>query len=220
VTLALLGQLLGIAAASGTRATLTLLAVVLVARIGGGDVPEGLSFLTTNLGLAALVAVAVLDELIDRDPELQEIVTIGNIGVRGAAGAASAWGVESLMDGSLPESATWLLGAGIAIAVHLVRVRVLSYVPEGTGGLGPRTWIAWLEAGGVFGLIVAVFVAPLLALGFVLLGTILSVAAVLGARQMDRSRNRRVCPHCQSWARKEASRCPKCRNPLSVERRC
>lgn len=219
MTLALLGQLLGIAAASGTRATLTLLAVVLVARLGDSSVPEGLSFLTTNVGLALLVAVAVLDELVDRDPELQEIVAMGNIGVRGAAGAASAWGVESLVDGSLPAWATWLLGACIAIAVHLVRVRVLSHVPDGAGGIGPRTWIAWLEAGGVLGLIVAVFVAPVLALGFVLLGTGLSVAVVLIARQLDRTRNRRACPHCQTWARKEASRCPKCRNAIPVERR-
>lgn len=218
MTLALIGQLLGIAAASGTRATLTLLAVVLVARLGDGAVPEGLSFLTTNVGLAMLVAVAVLDELVDRDPELQEVVAMANIGVRGAAGAASAWGVESLVDGSLPDSVTWLLGAGIAIAVHLVRIRVLSYVPDGAGGIGPRTWIAWLEAGGVLGLIVAVFVAPLLALAFVLLGTVLSVAVVLIARQLDRTRNRRTCPHCQVWARKEASRCPKCRNPIPVER--
>lgn len=218
MTLALLGQLLGIAAASGTRATLTLLAVVLVARLGDGNVPEGLSFLTTNVGLAALVAVAVLDEVVDRDPELQEIVAVANVGVRGAAGAASAWGVASLADGSLPDSATWVLGAGIAVAVHLVRIRVLAYVPEGTGGLGPRTWLAWLEAGGVLGLIVAVFVAPVLALGFVLLGTVLSVAAVVVARNLDRSRHRRVCPHCQTWARKEASRCPQCRNAIPVER--
>ncbi len=218
MTLALLGQLLGIAAASGTRATLTLLAVVLVARLGGSEVPDGLSFLTTNVGLAVLVAVAVVDELVDRDPELQELVAIGNVGVRGAAGAASAWGVESLADGSLPDAATWLLGAGIAIAVHLVRVRVLSYVPDGGGGLGPRTWVAWLEAGGVLGLIVAVFVAPMLALGFVLLATVFSVAAVFVARKIDRTRNRRTCPHCQTSARKEASRCPNCRESIPVER--
>ncbi|MGH1342734.1 MAG: DUF4126 domain-containing protein [Nannocystales bacterium] len=216
MTLALLGQLLGIAAASGTRATLTLLAVIVVARIGGGTVPDGLSFLTTNVGLAVLVAVVVLDELVDRDPELQELVTMGNIGVRGAAGAASAWGVESLADGFLPDVVTWILGAAIAIAVHLVRVRILSYLPEGHSGVGPRTWVAWLEAGGVLGLIVAVFVAPVLALGVVLLGTVITVAGVLIARRLERSRHRRACPHCGTWARNEASRCPKCRNPIPV----
>ncbi len=219
MTLALFGQLVGVAAASGTRATLTLLTLALVARLGAYTLPEGLAFLSTNVGLAVLVAVAMLDELVDRDPELQELLTLANVGVRGAAGAIGAWGIEGMMDGSMPAAATWLLGAGIAIGVHLVRVRALAYVPEGTSGLGPRTWVAWLEAGGVFGLLIAVFLAPLLALAFAVAATVLGAVVLIAARGVERAKHRRQCPHCASWIRKEASRCPKCRHDVPIERR-
>lgn len=218
MSLALLGQLVGVAAASGTRATLTLLTVALVARLGAYTLPAGLSFLSSNIGLSMLVALAVLDELVDRDPELQELLALANVGIRGAAGAIGAWGIDGMMDGAMPESATWLLGASIAIGVHLVRVRALAYVPEGTAGFGPRTWVAWLEAGGVFGLLAAVFLAPLLALGFAVAATVLGAAVLLAARRVERARHRRACPHCAASIRKEASLCPKCRNAVPIER--
>jgi hypothetical protein len=220
LSLALLGQLVGVAAASGTRATLTLLALALVARVGAYSLPAGLEFLSTNVGLALLVALTVLDELVDRDPELQELLTLANVGVRGAAGAIGAWGIEGMMGGSMPDAVTWLLGAGIAIGVHLVRVQAMAYIPEGTSGFGPRTWIAWLEAGGVFGLLIAVFLAPLLALAFAVAASLLGAVLLVSARSIERARHRRRCPHCSAWARREASRCPKCRHAIAIERRC
>ena len=218
MSLALLGQLVRVAAASGTRASLTLVALALVARLGGYTMPEGLTLLTTDLGLALLIGVAVLDEVVDRDPELQELLTLANVGVRGAAGAIGAWGIEGMMDGTLPPAVVWGIGASIAIAVHLVRVRALSLLPEGTDGFGPRTWIAWLEAGGVFGLLVAVFLAPLLALGVVVSATMLGGLVLLVARRVERHEHRRPCVHCDHWVRKEASRCPRCRRPVPIER--
>jgi len=219
VTLALLGQLLGIAAASGTRASLTVLLVALVARFGDTGLPGELAFLSSNVGLALLAALVVLDEVVDRDPELQELLSLTNVGVRGAAGAVSAWGIDGMMGDTTPDAVTWLVGAGIAIGVHLVRVRALQYVPEGTKGFGPRTWVAWLEAGGVFGLIAAVFLAPLLALAFAVLATLGGVTVLLVARSIEHTRHRRPCPHCRTPIRKEASRCRSCGNPVSIERR-
>jgi hypothetical protein len=218
VTLALVGHLLGVAAASGTRASLTLLALAVATRLGELGLPSELSFLSRDPGLVLLVVLVVLDEMVERDPDLQSALMLANVGIRGAAGALAAWGVHDVAPEGVPEPVLWGVGAAVAIGVHLLRARIGAVVPAGHGLLDPRAWLGWLEAGGVVGLIVAVLLAPVLALLFVGLATLGSLALVALGRAVERARHRRRCPTCGAWARVEASRCPACRGPLPVVR--
>jgi lipopolysaccharide biosynthesis regulator YciM len=169
--------------------------------------------------LGLLVALVVLDELVERDPDLQQAMVLVNVGIRGAVGAVSAWGLEDALGDALPDPIVWLIGAGVAVGVHLLRARVQAHLPDaGEGWLNPRTWLGWLEVGGVVGLVTAVFLAPFVALAFVVLATVGGVVALLATRGIERARYRRVCPRCGFAARVEACRCPGCRGPLEVVR--
>ena len=219
MSVTLVAQLLGIAAASGTRASLTLAILAVMARFGGWELPGELAFLSSDIGLGILAALLVLDELVERDPDLQQAMVLVNVGVRGAAGAVAAWGLEDALGDTLPDPAVWAIGAAVAVGVHLLRARVQEHLPDaGDGWLNPRTWLGWLEVGGVVGIVTAVFLAPFLALAFVIVASVAGVGVLLVARGIERTRYRRRCPHCGHAARVEASRCPGCRGPLEVTR--
>ncbi|MEM6291208.1 MAG: zinc ribbon domain-containing protein [Myxococcota bacterium] len=217
MTPTLFAQLLAVSAASGTRASLTLLCMAVAARVTEFALPDALAFLVTDMGLALLVAVVVLDELVERDPQLQELLVFANVGVRGAAGAIAAWGLEDAVGSVLPDVGVWVVGACVAMAIHGLRMKVAVWIPDGgEGWLNPRTWLGWLEVGGVLGIVVAVFLAPFLALAIVVVATVLGAIAWQAGRQLEQTRRRRPCPHCGAKAREEASRCPSCHQPLNI----
>jgi hypothetical protein len=215
----LLATLLGIGAAAGTRSSLTVLVLAVAARFSGFELPQDLQILASDLGLASLLALVVLDELVERDPDLQGLLVLVNVGVRGAGGMVAAWGLQDTMDESLPQPVVWAIGGAAAIGVHLLRTKVQTYIPAARGGLlDPRAWLGWLEVGGVMGLVAAVLLAPLLALGFVVLASAASVLALIVGRNIERARHRRPCPHCRHWTRMEATRCPRCHQDLPIAR--
>src|SRR5690606_38197979 len=168
--------------------------------------------MTSNVGLALLLALVVLEELAEQDEDLQALFDTFAYALRGGAGAlaaASLPGSASDVDLPLPEWGAALLGAAVATATHHLRARLHEQLQGlGDGLLSPRTWLAWLELGGVLGVLVAIVFAPAVALGFVVLASVGGLAVLVGKRAAERRVWRRGCPHCGFRARVEARRCP------------
>lgn len=216
----LVAQILAAASAAGVRTSLTLLALGAVVRFGGLELAPTFAWTGTNAGLAALLALAVFEEFVESSEDLQSITEWVNYGLRGLGGALVASGLEAAGAGEhLPPAVPAVLGFAVAAGTHHLRMR-LHTVLRGLGDdlSSPRRWLVWLETGGIAGLLIAVFLAPVLALGFVLLAAVLSAVAVGVRRAAEDRLRRRSCPHCGFRARREASRCPGCRVEIVVER--
>ncbi len=215
----LVARLLSTSALAGTRGSLTLLGLALAARFGllGAVQP----WMTSNVGLGLLLALVVLEELAEQDEDLQALFDLFAYALRGGAGVLAAGTIQASAEGAgvaLPEWGAALLGAGVATATHHLRAKLHEQLHGiGDGLLSPRTWLAWLELGGVVGLLVAMVFAPAIALGFVVLASAGGLAVVLGKRAAENRIWRRPCPSCGQRARVEASRCPGCKQALLVQ---
>ena len=214
-----LSQMLSAASLSGSRAALTLLAIALGGHAGWIDLPESLSFLSTAPAIAALSALVVLEEAIEGDEELQELLHIVNYATRAGTGAVASWMIAAGADSGTVELASPVVGAMVALAIHELRGKI----HEGLRGFGdsilsPRSWLLWLERGGMLGLLIAMLLAPVIALVFVILASAGAAIILLARRRLDAIWFRRACPSCQHMARVDASRCPNCREPLEVSR--
>lgn len=214
----LIARVLSGSSLAGTRSSLTLLLLGIAGRMGWlGGLDD--SWFASDVGLAVLLALTVLEEFAEQDEDMQAVLTAINYGVRGTGGALTAWTLQQTGADELP---TWLapvLGAGLAVGTHHLRSKLhASLRGVGDGMLSPRTWLGWLEVGGVLGLCVAIVLAPAIALAFVVLAAIAAGIALVVRRLADRRLNYRACPHCGRLARKEAWRCPHCRNTVQIER--
>lgn len=211
----LIVQALSVSALSGTRAALTLLGMAIAARAGYLDLPEFLQPLTSTTGLAVLGALVLLEEVVEGDEDIQELLGLVNYGLRGVAGAVASGSIGVASDGEVLTASVPILGAVVSTGTHYVR----SCFHEQLRGMGdsllsPRTWIIWLERGGMIGLLAAVFLAPVVALVFILLAGGLAAVGTFVRKQIERSKFRRGCPHCDFRARIEASTCAGCGNAL------
>lgn len=214
-----IAALVAVGAAAGTRSSLTVLGLAAAARFTGFELTPQLQVLTSDFGLALLLAFAVIDEIVERDADLQSVLVLVNVGIRGAGGVVAAWGLADGLDGTLPQPVVWAIGGAVSIGIHLVRTKIQEHLPGAGGGwFDPRSWLGWLESGGAMGLVVAVLLAPVLAFGFVVVATLASIGILLAARGLERARHRRTCPRCRRWARTEASRCPGCLGDLPIIR--
>ena len=212
-----LARLLATSSLAGTRASLTLLGLALAARFGLLEAPQ--EWMSSNVGLGILLALVVLEELAEQDEDLQAWVDLFAYALRGGAGALAAAGLQSVGLEQLPSWSLGLVGAGAAVATHHMRAKLHEQLAGfGEGLLSPRTWLAWLELGGVIGLLVAVVFAPVLALAFVSVAAVAGVAVTLGRRAAEDRLFRRPCPHCGVRIRVEASRCPGCRGAVEIQR--
>ena len=224
----LLSQVLSASAASGARGAATLLVVAVAGYFGWIELPESLDVLATVPGIAVLATFAVLEELAEGDEDLQELLELGNYVLRAALGAFVAYTVAAGADGGVVEAsastgvletASPVAGAALATGTHHLRAKLhASARGFGDSALSPRSWLVWLERGGVAGVLVAVVFAPVIALAFVLLASVAAGIALLVRRQVERTVYRRACPGCGHLARVEASRCPSCSATLDVER--
>ena len=216
---AVLGQMLSASSLSGSRAALTLLAIALGAHFDWIDLPEALSMLSTTPAIVALATLAVLEEVIEGDEDLQELLHLVNYATRAGSGAIASWAVTAGADAGSVEMVSPAVGAVVALAAHRLR----SQLHEDLRGFGdtvlsPRTWLLWLERGGMLGLLIAMLLAPVIALGFVILASIGAATGLLVRRHLDRVWFRRACPFCAHMARVDASRCPSCKASLEVAR--
>ncbi|PRQ07072.1 DUF4126 family protein [Enhygromyxa salina] len=215
-----IARLVSTSALAGTRASLTLLCLGLAARFELMAAPH--PWMTSNVGLGILLALVIVEELAEQDEDLQALFDVFAYALRGGAGALAAGTIQASATDvgvELPQWGAALVGAGLAVGTHHLRARLHQQLQgTGEGVLSPRTWLTWLELGGVLGLMVAVLLAPIVALGFVVVASVMGVAAIAAKRAAEDRVWRRACEGCGARVRVEARRCPGCRGAVQVVR--
>ncbi|PRQ02316.1 hypothetical protein ENSA5_24070 [Enhygromyxa salina] len=215
-----LARLISTSALAGTRASLTLLCLGLAARFEVMAAPQ--EWMSSNVGLAVLLALVIIEELAEQDEDLQALFDLFAYALRGGAGALAASTIQASageLGVELPQWGAALVGAGLATGTHHLRARMHEQLRgAGDSVLSPRTWLAWLELGGVLGLMVAVVIAPVVALGFVVLASLGGVALIAAKRAAEDRLGRRACVHCNARVRVESCRCPACKGELAIQR--
>ncbi|KIG19245.1 hypothetical protein DB30_03801 [Enhygromyxa salina] len=216
----LVARLVSTSALAGTRASLTLLCLGLAGRFELLAAPH--PWMTSNVGLGVLLALVIVEELAEQDEDLQALFDMVAYALRGGAGALAAGTIQASASGAGLEIPQWgaaMVGAGLAVGTHHLRAQLhQQLVGAGEGVLSPRTWLAWLELGGVLGLMVAIVLAPILALGFVVVASLAGVGVIVAKRALEDRVWRRACDGCGARVRVEARRCPGCRQAVEVAR--
>lgn len=203
---------------AGNRAGLTLLGMAVAGHFGYIDFPPGIQILTTLPGIAGLFGLTVIEELTERDEDMQDILQYINYGTKGMAGALAIWSVD-MMPAGTPAWVATPLGFFLAGATHYYRMKL----HESLRGLGdhwlsPRTYLVALETGGVLALMLALIFAPILALFFLLVFFAVGTAYLLSRWTFERHVQRQPCSQCGKRIRKEASLCRYCNQTIAVEK--
>jgi hypothetical protein len=211
-------QALGVSSASGTRAGWSLLAVAVAARAGYVELPPGLLWLTHPGALVGFGVVLAFEWWLGQDEDLRTLLGLVQYGLSAAAGGVSMLAVMDVQARGMPEWALAGTGGMVAVVTLGLRRKVHAELAALESELfSPLKWVGRLEEGGVVGLLVAVFLAPVLALGVVVLAAVGGLLAVRAAHRLE-ARFRRPCPACGEAIRQEASRCPACRAEVPVEK--
>lgn len=216
-------QLLGLSSLTGTRAALTLLLCMVGGRFGLIQVPPDLVFATQLPAMAGVLALAVIEEFLERDHDFSELLAVLRYGTSGAAGFIAAAGLARVYAaaGNVAPP-TWLagiIGVVLSAGTFWLRRQVHTHLTAASAGMrGPRTWLSRFELGASIGLGLSILAAPVVGLVFVIAAALLSGAVITLAAALERAR-RRECPACSFRARDEASLCPSCRAPLPIARR-
>ena len=213
----LLARTLTTSALAGTRSSLTLLGLAVAARFDVVAPPQ--AWMVSDIGLGILLALVVLEELAEQDEDLQALFDVFAYALRAGAGALSAAALQDSTGGAVPGWAAAVAGATVATATHHLRAQLHEQLQGfGESLLSPRTWLAWLELGGVVGLLAAVVLAPVLALAFVVLASVMGLSALIAKKAAEDRLWRRDCEHCNARVRVEARVCPSCRGAVPIAR--
>jgi hypothetical protein len=165
----------GLAGATGLNATLPLLIVSLLARLGLIHLAAPYDALDTDIAFWGLLVLAVVEFAIDKVPALDSVGHAVMLPVAATAGAilfASQTGAVTSMDPGLSVVVSLLAGGAISATVHLTRAAVRPVV--NVAFLGPP--ISLLEDAGSAALTLAAALVPIL-VPFLL--ALLVLAAVL-----------------------------------------
>lgn len=139
-----LSSALGLATSAGLNAYIPLLAYGLLARYTDiVSLPEGWMWLSNPI-LLAIVAVLLAIELVaDKIPAVDSVNDILQTLVRPTSGGlmfASAFGADNIADANtFSDPQTWVLlvvGFGIALAMHLLKMGTRPVINTGTVGVG------------------------------------------------------------------------------------
>ena len=117
----------GLAGASGLNATLPLLIVSLLARLGLIHLAQPYDALASDFAFYGLIVLAVLEFAMDKVPALDSVGHAIMLPVSAAAGAilfASQTGTVTSVNPGLAVIASLLAGGGFAATVHVVRAGV------------------------------------------------------------------------------------------------
>ena len=133
---ALLG--LGLAAASGLRIFVPLLATALVAKFGlfGIELNESMAWATSNGAIAALAIATVVEIVADKVPVLDNALHTLGIVARPVAGAVVAGSVFAGLDPTTAAIAGIIVGAPTALAFGAAQGGARAASTATTGGLG------------------------------------------------------------------------------------
>ena len=117
----------GLAGATGLNATLPLVVVSLLARLGLIHLAPPYDALGTDIAFWGLLVLAVVEFAIDKVPALDSVGHAAMLPVAAAAGAilfASQTGTITSMDPGLSVIVSLLAGGAISATVHVVRAAV------------------------------------------------------------------------------------------------
>jgi hypothetical protein len=151
----------GLAGATGLNATLPLLIVSLLARLGLIHLAAPYDALDTDIAFWGLLVLAVVEFAIDKVPALDSVGHAVMLPVAATAGAilfASQTGAVTSMDPGLSVVVSLLAGGAISATVHLTRAAVRPVV--NVAFLGPP--ISLLEDAGSAALTLAAALVPIL----------------------------------------------------------
>jgi len=157
----------GIAAAAGLRAFLPLFVLGLAGRMGGLDLHDKFDWLAGDVALVALGAATLIEILADKIPVVDHFLDAAATFVRPVAAAFAAYAF--LVDWPTPwgQIIALVLGAG-ALALHVTKSQIRLGSTLATAGAGNPV-LSFLEDGAAFAMIVAVILAPIVALIGILL---------------------------------------------------
>ncbi|MDY7227358.1 DUF4126 family protein [Hyalangium rubrum] len=210
-------QAMGLSSASGTRAGLSLLAVALASHQGYVSLPDSLGWMAHPGAMAAFAVVLVFEMITDRDEDMHMLLGLAQYGLSAGGGALSVMASMNVATQGIPEWAVGAGGAGLAIGTLALRRRMhVEFSGLESELFHPLRWLTRLQEGGALGLCVAVFFAPAVALGVVVVLTVAGVVATVMAHRMEAKLFRRPCPACGTPIRVEASRCVQCRHDVPV----
>jgi hypothetical protein len=165
----------GLAGAAGLNATLPLVIVSLLARLGLIHLAAPFDALETDIAFYGLLVLAVIEFAVDKVPALDSVGHAVMLPVSAAAGAVLFASQTGAVDGMHPGVAVLvsvLAGGGVAAGVHTVRATVRPVANLGL--MGPP--LSLIEDGTSAVLAVAAVLMPI-AVPFLLV--LLVVAAVL-----------------------------------------
>jgi hypothetical protein len=157
---------IAIAAACGLRAFLPLLGLGLAARFGILHLRPGAEWMAGDPALWALGIATVLEIAADKVPVVDHALDAVGTLIRPAAAWLGAFAMLQGWGSPWAQIAAFVLGAG-ALAVHGVKAKTRLGSSVATAGHA-NPLLSVLEDSGVFVLVVAAILAPLLALAFVL----------------------------------------------------
>ena len=170
----------GLAGATGLNATLPLLIVSLLARLGLIHLGQPYDALASDIAFYGLVVLAVVEFAVDKVPALDSVGHAVMLPVSAAAGAilfASQTGTVTSMDPGLAVLVSLLAGGAISATVHVVRAGVRPVI--NLAFLGPPASL--LEDVASAALSFAALLMPILVP--LLLGLLVLGAAVLWERR-------------------------------------
>ncbi|HEX8705971.1 MAG TPA: DUF4126 domain-containing protein [Myxococcaceae bacterium] len=210
-------QAVGLSSASGTRAGVSLLAVALASNQGYVSLPAALQWMAHPGAMAAFAVVLVFEMLTDRDEDMHMLLGLVQYGLSASSGAMTVMASMNVQTASVPEWAVGAAGAGMAIATLALRRQVhAQFMGLESEFFHPLKWLNRLQEGGVLGLCLAVFFAPVFAIAVVVVMVVAGVVAAWMAHRMEARLYRRPCPSCGAPIRVEASRCVLCRTEVPV----
>ncbi|GLW12260.1 membrane protein [Microtetraspora sp. NBRC 13810] len=183
---------LGLSTAAGLNAYIPLLVVGVLANASDAvRLPPEYAWLSNGWVLAVIGVLLLAELVLDKLPVVDHVNDLIQTAVRPAAGGVvfSATSAAAELENSnwMTERpwVGWLLGIGLALAVHLMKAAARPVVNAGTGGLGAPVASTVEDAGSLGLSLVAIFLPVLVVL-------ILAALAVLAWLTISRARRRRT----------------------------
>lgn len=219
IPFALVSQVIGLGSASGTRAGLSLLAVAVAAHTGTVVLPPELTWMTQPGALAGFAVVLAFEMFTQQDEDMRALLGVVQYGISGASGALVVLAILDVPTENVPQWAQCALGTLLAAGSLALRRRLQRELEELSSN--PQRALGWLGRVELVVTLVlclsSLLIAPL-ALVLVLLAAGGGLFVAWVAHKLE-ARLRRPCPACHTSIRQEASRCPRCRAEVPVERR-
>ncbi|GAA3806738.1 DUF4126 domain-containing protein [Sphaerisporangium flaviroseum] len=193
---------LGLSTAAGLNAYIPLLVVGFLANFTDAvKLPQDYSWLTNGWVLAIISVLLLAEVVLDKVPVVDHVNDIIQTAVRPAAGGVvfSATQAASQLDHSTWMNQnpwmSWILGIGVALAVHVMKASARPVVNVSTAGVGAPV-VSTVEDAGSLGIsLIAVFFPVLVIVALVVLAALAWWVIRLLRRRRARRNTLQRAPH-------------------------